>query len=317
MSSRANIYLVSIFKYYQLIIIVLDVKKVTWTFDYTSILTIGSLFVLLAGALIYYFGMLVCDRASLEYGKIGLVRKYDKVKYYKFGASFLEECIALTFLLGIGILIFVGMCYSTMMIYFPINISDIINSDSKLIQLFTVFNFIFLILQLHVFSWSNQQLKKHDSKNVKYSQAFHKKCLLMSSIPIFSLIVVCIFIVNIIYALFTSESISLHLIYLLLIIIFICVIIPILLAFLVMTNLAYLHGYFSSCRDLSKFKPVDRFIVFLIDGNKIEGQKLRYMNGIYTLSESATSDNKNIDYTIYEDKVHHIIRIYNNGNSEE
>ena len=67
--------------------------------------------------------------------------------------------------------------------------------------------------------------------------------------------------------------------------------------------------------ELSGLKPVSKFMVHFTDEKILEGQKLRYEHGIYTLSKSSISDNTELNYTISEDKVHHIERIYNNENN--
>jgi hypothetical protein len=288
---------------------------VAWTFDYTVIFAVGSLAIILAGTLVYYLGMLFCDRIEIEYGKIGIPKRYDKIKYYKYGALFLDVCVKRTIMLSIAAFFLLGITLSIgSEIGNSLNIHVNI-TDNEIYTLIFLVDFAFIFVQLSILIWNLEQIGKCDNENYKYDKKIHQRCIDQSSISIISLITVIFVSIFIIITLNSPIPSSLNIFHFILIVFMfsaICIIAPVIIGILNMSNIAYLHGHFYALLEISEYKSVDEFIVHFLDGRILNGQKLSYENGIYTLGKSSKSDNKELDYEIYEDKIHHIEKIYNN-----
>lgn len=291
----------------------------TWTFDYTAVFAIGSLVIILAGAFVYYLGMLFCDRIEIEYGKIGTPKRYDKIKYYKYGALFLDVCVKRTIILSIAVIFSLSVILgigSTISNYLNLHINL---NDSEIYYLIFLVDFAVIFIQLSILIWNYEQIMKCDNEDIKYNMKLHRRCIDQSSISIVSLIAVIfvgIFIIITLSSPIPSFLNTFHIILIMFVIVAVYIIAPVALSILNMSNIAYLHGHFSALLQISESKLVNEFIVHFLDGRILKGQKLSYQNGIYTLSKLSNSGNKELDYEIYEDNVHHIERIYNDGKDD-
>lgn len=298
----------------------------TWTFDYTVTFAIGSLVIIVAGAFIFYLGMLFCDRQETEYGKFGIPRRYDKIKYYKYGALFLDTC-ATSIITLLFLLIFV---LSQILLFLKIDITNIrtddVFTDSNTIIFFVVILAIDLFsipLQFFLLSWYLKQIEKYDSEDPEYSNTLHAACIFLLIIPVISLIVVgivSIFLISIIHSItpsgkdFSLPDLLRNIIFSFIILAF-YILLPVILALLNISSSAILYGCFCVRQEMADIKQIDKFFVYLADGKIVDGHKLKYRNGIYTLIKSDTLNNIESEFTIYEDRVHHIKRVYDNKKS--
>jgi len=88
------------------------------------------------------------------------------------------------------------------------------------------------------------------------------------------------------------------------------IVVPLLFVFITLSGLALISATCRSLRELSSLKQFNRFVVVFNDGQKLTGNELRYGDGIYNLIKSASSESTNIYYIIYEEKIHHVERHY-------
>lgn len=253
---------------------------------------------------------MVCfEGYGYEQNYMGFPIKHAKLKYYSFGTSFLRSCIEHTLKLLIGLFII-----SVVIFYFFRNITNTPNIYNT--SFFYSLNGLLIFIQLFFYSWSyKQELKLYEEYdfNVVDLEAYilskkENEFFYISSASILTLITVSTYLFVYFYKTI-KESTSLDSMFFMLALGFLFIAIQIILTILIISKMAFVDGRFCAKMQLGR-EFVNKFGVVLLDGNKIEGNILKYYDGIYTLTKYSLQDNTNIDYIIHEDKIQHIERFY-------
>ena len=268
----------------------------TWTFDYSAIFAIGSLTIALAGASIYFIGALYTYGVESEYNKAGYPVKHNSITHYTNGLLFLGYSVIFFSVLSFLLLI---------LIYFVILIPPSVHPSYYLFMeinkhIYTIY-FIDLFAQFLVLLWAFFQISNLRDIKANSNGFFIVKCILLSYPSIFALICIANFIIGILNTIINGESVSLNSVALF--------VAPIIFVFLTLSFLSGVCGSANAIITISKLKPVKRIVMHFTDGQTLEGDELNYVDGYYKLKKSESSDNKETNFIIYEDKIHHIERI--------
>jgi len=265
----------------------------TWTLDYSVAFAIGSLFIALVGALIYYFGIIINDQIETEYNKIGYFRRFNTIKHYKAGFLFLSYCIFSFFLLSCFFFGIISVFYICIIFVYPsYNLfNEIFNNMSSIFAYDHV-----LLIAILVFSFGPVLGLEENSEH--YIEIYlNRSMYVMITYPsIFALFVGGFFILKNILS-------------------YIDIFFSIILIFFSISCVACLYGNSIAREELhdnKSNKSVNRFVVSFTDGKKLDGQQLKYKDGVYTLKLDTSGS---VDYIIFEDKIHYIERIYNSNDN--
>lgn len=269
-----------------------------------------SIIIVLAGSLLFFIGMVWFEGYGYEHNYMGFPIKHAKFKYYSYGTSFLQKCVEYTLKLLTGLFII-----SVVIFYFFRDITNTLDIYSA--KSFYFLNGFLIFIQLCFYSWSSkQELKLYDYNfHVIDLEAYilskkEDNFFYISSASILTSIAVSTYLFVYFYKTIIRESNSLDSMLFMLVLGFLFITMQIILTVLIISKIAFIDGRFGAKLELGNFYFVNKILVILLDGKKIEGNILKYYDSIYTLTKHSLQDNANIDYIIHEDKIQHIERFY-------
>jgi hypothetical protein len=282
-------------------ILIKRVKILTWTFDYTVTFAVISIIVAFTGALIYFFGAHIGIEIKKQFNQKGYITSFNKDVFFNNSITFFWNCIVNSFELKISNIIILFIIF--IIIYFSNFIYLYISSFFQLNTLNILFNvfvyivfFILLYFQYKSYKWARDKYYKYVNLD---STFFSGEIYTKSRYSFILFTFVSYFIINISNSVL-DGSISL-----------ICfvfyfsfsILIPLVFILITLSELSSLAALNDAKSMLSEHKLYKKFIIHLINNQKVEGNKLSYFNGIYTLTTVITLTNTEISNDIYEDKI--------------